>query len=113
MMKKGLLILLCLPLIGFGQVKPELELEIVKKQFLIVASTKDYLSALRTAETISNDLKLKLDSRGIEFKPSLASWHGLTLTSSSSCKKKGIDFPCYIARGVYDDGTVEKRIIIE
>ena len=35
----------------------------VKKHFLIVCSTKDYSTALEKANSISEDLKLKLDLR--------------------------------------------------
>ena len=73
---------------------------LVKKQFLIAGSTKDYSNALKIAESIADDLKLKLDLRGLYYDESF----GLTF-KKSVCEEDGGNFPCYQARGRYDNGS--------
>jgi hypothetical protein len=69
------------------------------KQFVIVQSTKNYPQALATAKTAAAKLKLKLDLRGL--KP--AQKIGLTFSKKECDEYYG--YPCYIARGRYDDGV--------
>lgn len=72
----------------------------VKKDFLIVLSTKNYKSALATAKKIAASTKIKLDLRGLtENKES-----GLTI-SKAACKEADEDYPAYYARGRWDDGV--------
>lgn len=72
----------------------------VKKHFLIVCSTKDYSTALEKANSISEDLKLKLDLRKL-----LRNDDDLGLTwEKTDCEGDGWEYPCYIPRGRYDDG---------
>ena len=74
----------------------------VKKDFLIITSTKDYQSALRSAQKAAKALDIKLDLRGlIKTNDSLV---GLSLPSDT-CMKYSEDSVCYIARGRWDDGT--------
>jgi len=74
----------------------------LKKDFLLISSTKDYKSALLTAQKASKALDIKLDLRGlINANDTLV---GLTLPSDSCLKYSG-DSICYIARGRWDDGT--------
>jgi hypothetical protein len=72
----------------------------VKKHFLIVSSTKNYSSALKKANSISEDLTLKLDLRElVESDNKLGlSW------GKSVCEGDGWEYPCYIPRGRHDDG---------
>ena len=71
----------------------------VPKSIVIVKSTRSYADAKRTAELAASRLHWKLDLRGLlESKPS-----GLTL-SPSECERNGYSYPCYVARGRYDDG---------
>lgn len=70
----------------------------VKKSFVIVQSTKSYTEAKLTAEKAAKQLHQKLDLR--ELKPNKKS--GLTFTDSV-CENEG-GYPCYIARGRFDDG---------
>jgi hypothetical protein len=70
----------------------------VKKNFVIIQSTKNYNVAQLTANKAALQLKQKLDLRGL--KPSKKT--GLTF-SKADCENAG-GYPCYIARGRYDDG---------
>ena len=70
----------------------------VEKSFVIIQSTKSYDAAKRNAEKAAMQLKLKLDLRGL--KPSKKT--GLTF-SKADCENDG-GYPCYMARGRYDDG---------
>jgi hypothetical protein len=82
---------------SFGQP----ESEYVKKYFLIAASTSDYSTALENAKSISKNLKLKLDLRGLnEYKDN----EGLTW-DKSICEEGNRNYPCYLERGNTDDGN--------
>ncbi len=84
--------------ISFGQ--EENFSQEIKKYFLIVSSTKDYSSALKKANSISEDLTLKLDLRGLlEGDNKLGLSWGKTV-----CEEDGWEYPCYVPRGRYDDG---------
>jgi hypothetical protein len=74
------------------------ETPFVKKSFVIIQSTKNYAAAKLTAEKAAKQLQQKLDLR--ELKPSKKT--GLTF-SDSVCEYEG-GYPCYIARGRFDDG---------
>jgi hypothetical protein len=71
----------------------------VKKSFIIIKSTKSYTEAKAFAIKASKDLKIKLDLR--DLKPNKES--GLTW-NKKECETNGWDYPCYVARGRYDDG---------
>lgn len=70
----------------------------IKKSFVIVQSTKSYAAAKLTAEKAAKQLQQQLDLR--ELRPNKKT--GLTFTDSV-CENEG-GYPCYIARGRYDDG---------
>jgi len=70
----------------------------VKKDFLILLSTKDYKTALATAKKASSSMNMKLDLRDLEENKET----GLTF-SKDDCEKEDIDYPAYYARG-RDDG---------
>jgi hypothetical protein len=70
----------------------------IKKSFVIVQSIKNYKTAKATAERAAAVLHQTLDLRGL--KPHAAS--GLTF-ADSVCENEG-GYPCYIARGRFDDG---------
>jgi hypothetical protein len=70
----------------------------VKKNFVIIQSTKNYAAAKLTAEKAAKQLQQKLDLR--ELKPNKNT--GLTF-SDSVCENEG-GYPCYLARGRFDDG---------
>lgn len=70
----------------------------VKKDFLILSSTKNYQMALTTAKAASFSTHIRLDLRGLsENKES-----GLSF-SKQDCEKEELDFPSYYARGRDDD----------
>ena len=71
----------------------------VEKSFVIIQSTKNYNTAKQTAEKAAVQLNLKLDLRGL--KPSKKT--GLTFSKTICENEDG--YPCYIARGRYDDGA--------
>ncbi len=70
----------------------------VKKNFVIVQSSKSYRVAKVTAEKAARRLHQPLDFRGL--KPNNKS--GLTF-ADSLCENEG-GYPCYISRGRFDDG---------
>ncbi|MGF2414544.1 MAG: hypothetical protein ACQUYJ_19570 [Ferruginibacter sp.] len=70
----------------------------IKKSFVIVQSTKNYAAAKLTAEKAARQLQQPLDFR--ELKPNKKT--GLTF-ADSVCENEG-GYPCYIARGRFDDG---------
>lgn len=97
--------MLCVFLFSFsllskGQDAATDSLNYVRKDFLILLSTKSYSSALTTAKRVSSTQKIKLDLRGLkEHKEA-----GLTL-SKEECAKAEEDYPAYYARGRWDDGV--------
>lgn len=71
----------------------------VPKKVLILKSTQSYEEALKTAKLVSEKLMTQLDLRGLSPNKEL----GLSF-SEADCQNDGWDFPCYVARGRYDDG---------
>ena len=74
------------------------ETPFVKKSFVIIQSTKNYSQAKLTAVKAASQLQQKLNLRGL--KPDKKT--GLTF-SETDCENEG-GYPCYIARGRFDDG---------
>jgi len=72
-----------------------------KKNFLIIKSTKDYKSALLTAQKAAKAFDIDIKLRGLEATNDTII--GLTMPPDS-CKKYTSDNLCYIARGRWDDG---------
>ena len=72
----------------------------MQKNFLILHTTKSYDAALKTARGAASSLACPLNLRSL--KPDKAD--GLTF-SRAECDSNGWDYPCYVARGRYDDGT--------
>lgn len=96
-----LFLLLALGLV-FTQVKaqdPSMNME-TKKYYLIAASMKDYDAALKKAKSLSTSLDLELNLR--DLKPQ-EDGSGLTW-DQSTCEGDNWEYPCYVARGRYDDG---------
>ncbi|MDH5632143.1 MAG: hypothetical protein OEZ10_04030 [Gammaproteobacteria bacterium] len=83
-----------------SKVKKWVEEQSIKKQLVILQSTKNYNEALRTAKLASKTLKLKLDLRGLDHNDAT----GLTFSKEVCDGEGGFGYPCYIARGRYDDG---------
>jgi hypothetical protein len=75
-----------------------MEFPYAKKGMLILLSTKSYAAAKTLAQQAAGKLSLKLDLRGLVANKK----SGLTY-SRKDCKNEG-GYPCYIARGRYDDG---------
>jgi hypothetical protein len=96
-MKQTYLTSLLLIAIAANSIAQEAE-PFVKKIFVIVKSTKNYKQAKLTATKAASQLHQKLDLRGL--KPDKQT--GLTF-SESDCENEG-GYPCYIARGRFDDG---------
>lgn len=72
----------------------------IKKEFLILHSGKDYATALKKAKDASKRLKIELDLRNLVPNKEVGLSH-----SQKSCEEDFGFFPCYIARGRYDDGA--------
>ncbi len=72
----------------------------VDKYFLIIASTKSVEEASRVAMSASTKTGLDYHNNKLKAHDS----YGATY-SADSCKKWGEEYPCYFARGRYDDGA--------
>ena len=78
----------------------EEEMYYAKKYFLIASSTKEYKKAKKIAEYLSLKSGITLDLRGLHSDSS----NSLTF-SQKMCEKEWEEYPCYLARGRYDDGV--------
>jgi len=72
----------------------------VKKDFLIILSTKTYQSAFATAKKASAKYNIELRLRGLSENKQT----GLTFTKED-CENEGWEYPAYVARGRWDDGV--------
>lgn len=96
-MKRILFLLFC-SISFFANAQKE-ELPYIKKEFLIIHSSKDYESALKKANEASKKLKIKIALRDLKPNKEI----GLSY-SNAACEDEFGFFPCYVARGRYDDG---------
>lgn len=67
--------------------------------FLIIASTKNIDEAFSIAKTASQKTGLKFRDNKLHADKSI----GATFPADT-CKVNGFEFPCYVARGRFDDG---------
>ena len=72
----------------------------VSKSFLIVKSTKSYIEAKNFAQNLAKKSDIKLDLRGLDYNKEIM----LTYTDTE-CNKNNFGYPCYVARGRYDNGV--------
>jgi hypothetical protein len=72
----------------------------VEKEFVIIRSTTDYEAALQTARSAASRLQLKLDLRDLKKNKE----SGLSF-SKKVCEEEWEEYPCYVARGRWDDGN--------
>ncbi len=72
----------------------------VSTRFLIALSTKSYSEAKAFAKKLSGKTSIPLKFRGLHYNSKL----GLSL-NKSACNDIDFEYPCYEARGRYDDGT--------
>lgn len=79
--------------------KDDFQDQYVKKRIVILLSSKDYKQAERFARRVAAKSEVKLDLRDLKPNQSI----GLTFPKQH-CADGGFDYPCYIARGRYDDG---------
>lgn len=93
-----LLTLYLLPIFLFAM--EPMESSMLTKSFLIAKSTKSYDEAKRFAEKLSLSSGIKMDFRDLIKVDSI----GLS-EHKTACENQGYDFPCYVARGRYDDGV--------
>ena len=73
---------------------------LIAKRIVIIKSTHDYTQAKSTALQASKKLGLKLKLRNLTPHKKT----GLTYPAKT-CNNDGFEYPCYIARGRYDDGA--------
>jgi hypothetical protein len=72
----------------------------IKKQVLILMSTRDYQAALKRAAEAAAALALRLKTNDLKADRTL----GLTWPKEK-CENSGWGYPCYPSRGRYDDGA--------
>lgn len=71
-----------------------------EKEFVIILSSRVYDDALQMAKKAAIQLQLKLDLRGLEKDTGTGlSW------DKKTCEAEWDEFPCYLARGRFDDGS--------
>ena len=97
MLKKIILTLFFTTLLFSNDARYAGDGEFVKKEFLIVKSTKDYNEARIFAKRIAKRLKQKVDLRGLIF-------HKQNFLTFSQKECVEFEYPCYFQRGRYDDG---------
>lgn len=71
----------------------------VLKQFVIIASTKNYGEALSNAQKAKTALSYTINLRNLKQHNT----NGLT-NNKKECEDDGFEYPCYIFRGRWDDG---------
>lgn len=105
-MRIRLLVVACLSLL-FSTIHAQDEADslsiedmMIEKEFVIILSSTDYKAALRTAKEAATKLQLKLDLRDLQLNKE----SGLSF-DKKICESEWESFPCYVARGRYDDGT--------
>ena len=77
-----------------------IESQSVQKQFLIVKSTKSYQEAKAFAKKISKQTGIPLNLQNLSYDK-----ENLLTLPKDVCEDNGFEFPCYWARGRYDDGV--------
>ena len=100
MKKMTILALLSALLFQFCSAEDFFESQMIKKSFMIAKSTKSYAEAKKFALNLATKSDIKLDLRELHSSKKI----GLTHTAQM-CQNNQYDFPCYLARGRYDDGV--------
>ncbi len=73
--------------------------------FVIAASEKSYAQALLKAATLSEQSNIVFRSNGVHFDPKHKTDNGGLTYTQSECEGNGWDYPCYVSRGRWDDGS--------
>jgi hypothetical protein len=76
-----------------------IEEQMVDKSFLVAGTFRTYGAALKEAERIARRTGLEHPTEEVELVDSELSY------SRKTCEDGGWDYPCYVARGRYDDGA--------
>ncbi len=84
-----------------GLARPGVEDPWVPVDFVILRSTADYSEARRVAAESAIQLRIPLDLRGLVHDEE----HGLTWSKEVCAKDPLYPYPCYVARGRFDDGV--------
>lgn len=74
--------------------------QMTEKDFVVLPAIASYAEARRVAGAAARGLGLKVDLR--RARPD---GHGGLIFSAADCKANDWDYPCYVARGRYDDGA--------
>ena len=99
-MKKTLLSILFFTVIILSatEVNTQIQQQSIKKDFLIMKSTKSYTEAENFAEEVAIRMEMKY-MKEVQYSKET----GLTY-SRKMCEEGYLEYPCYVARGRYDDG---------
>lgn len=76
----------------------------VTKGFVIVRSTQSYAEALRGLGEMAVSTGIRVDLRGVGYQRGQSPQSGDLTFAPSTCKELGWGYPCYVARGRFDDG---------
>ena len=77
----------------------------IERSFLIVASEKTFADALAKAGPIAVGTGIRFDLRGVGFDPSQIEMFGGLTMDRATCEDQQWDYPCYMPRGRWDEGT--------
>ena len=86
-------------IMGLFGVELDMQQPSIKKDFLIVKSTKSY----KEAESFAGKLATRMDMKymkEVQFNKETGLTH-----SKKMCKEGRLEYPCYVSRGRYDDGV--------
>ncbi|AKF25370.1 hypothetical protein YH65_08200 [Sulfurovum lithotrophicum] len=89
--------------LSFGQlygVEDMIAQQSVIKSIFIVKSTKSYSEAKEFAQKLAKKSGVRLDLRALKYNEEIMISH-----PRAECDENGYAYPCYIARGRYDDGV--------
>lgn len=87
-------------LVAVNASAPDRDPEVVRKSFVIIKATPSYAEARAIAAGASERLAIRMDLRELAPDPEA----GLTFPKDACASEFG-EYPCYVARGRWDDGV--------
>jgi hypothetical protein len=76
-----------------------------KVTFVIAASEKSYSQAVLKAATLAEQSGIVFTSNGVNFDSKHKDDNGGLTYPKADCENNGWDYPCYVSRGRWDEGS--------
>ncbi len=73
--------------------------------FVIAASETSYSQAVLKAATLSEQSGILFNTGGVNFDPAHKDNNGGLTYSKQECEGNGWEYPCYVSRGRWDEGS--------